>query len=47
MDGFRLPRITPHPARHSFGSILIAGGADIKTLQTLMGHSSARMSLDV
>jgi integrase len=42
-----LPRITPHQARHSFASFLIASGADVKTLTTLMGHSSARMSLDV
>jgi integrase len=42
-----LPRVTPHQARHSFASFLIAAGADAKTLTTLMGHGSARMSLDV
>ena len=41
-----LPRVTPHQARHSFASFLIAAGADVKTLTTLMGHGSARMSLD-
>ena len=42
-----LPRVTPHQARHSFASFLIAAGADVKTVTTLMGHGSARMSLDV
>lgn len=41
-----LPRVTTHQARHSFASFLIAAGADVKTLTTLMGHGSARMSLD-
>lgn len=45
-DAAGLPRVTTHQARHSFASFLIAAGADVKTLTTLMGHGSARMSLD-
>jgi integrase len=41
-----LTRVTPHQARHSFASFLIAAGADVKTLTALMGHGSARMSID-
>lgn len=41
-----LTRVTPHQARHSFASFLIAAGADVRTLTTLMGHGSARMSID-
>ena len=33
--------------RHSFASVLISNGADIKTVQTLMGHSSATTTMDV
>ena len=33
--------------RHSFASVLISSGADIKTVQTLMGHSSAMTTMDI
>ncbi len=41
-----LPRITPHQARHSFASLLIASGANVKVVTEILGHSSVRQSFD-
>ncbi|WP_199036214.1 tyrosine-type recombinase/integrase [Glycomyces salinus] len=44
----KLPKaITPHSLRHTFASLSIAAGADVKTLQAAMGHATAAMTLDV
>ena len=41
-----LERITPHQARHSFASFLIAAGTDVKAVTEIMGHTSVRQSFD-
>ncbi|MHA7287125.1 tyrosine-type recombinase/integrase [Arthrobacter sp. MDT3-44] len=42
-----IPRITPHDLRHSAASFAVASGANVKTIQRMLGHSSAAMTLDV
>jgi integrase len=39
--------ITPHDLRHYLASLLIASGADIKTVQARLRHASASTTLDV
>lgn len=38
-----IPELTFHMLRHNFASELIAKGADVRTVQEYMGHSSLRM----
>lgn len=43
LDGMGLH---PHALKHTAASLAIAAGADIKTLQTMLGHKSATLTLD-
>ncbi|WP_407441551.1 tyrosine-type recombinase/integrase [Rhodococcus sp. (in: high G+C Gram-positive bacteria)] len=46
--GARLPgEFSFHDLRHYLASLLIASGADIKTVQARMRHASAKTTLDV
>jgi len=41
-----LPGLRIHDLRHTCASIAISAGADIKVIQTMLGHESAAMTLD-
>ena len=45
--GKSVPRITPHVLRHTFCTNVQQAGLDVKSLQYLMGHSNASVTLDV
>ena len=42
-----LPTITPHVFRHTFCTNMANAGMDIKSLQYLMGHSDAAITMNV
>lgn len=45
--GKPVPRITPHVLRHTFCTNVQQAGLDVKSLQYLMGHSNASVTLDI
>tara|TARA_R110002020_G_scaffold286153_7_gene501733 strand:+ start:1846 stop:2985 length:1140 start_codon:yes stop_codon:yes gene_type:complete len=42
-----LPLMTPHDLRHTAASLAVQSGAHVKTIQRMLGHASAAMTLDV
>lgn len=41
-----LADITPHTLRHTAASLAVASGADVMAVQRMLGHASAKMTLD-
>ena len=42
-----VPRIRFHDLRHTFATLSLSGGADIKTVSSRLGHSSMQVTGDV
>ena len=42
-----LDRLTVHELRHTAASLAVSSGASVKAVQTMLGHASAAMTLDV
>lgn len=42
-----LPAMTTHDLRHTAASLAVQAGANVKTIQRMLGHTSAAMTLDV
>ena len=40
------PAVTPHDLRHTAASLAISAGANVKAVQTMLGHASAVLTLD-
>lgn len=43
-DTFR--RVTPHDLHHTAASLAISAGANVKVIQRMLGHKSAKVTLD-
>ncbi len=42
----KVQRITPHDLRHSCASIAISSGVNVMALSRMLGHTSAKVTLD-
>jgi integrase len=43
---FELPRVRLHDLRHSYASLMLENGVDLKTVSTALGHSTIRVTAD-
>lgn len=41
------PKLTPHDLRHTAASLAVSAGANVKSVQRMLGYASAAMTLDV
>ena len=41
-----LPDMSPHDLRHSCATLLLQSGADIKSVQDILGHTNANTTLN-
>ena len=46
MKRIGLPDMSPHDLRHTCASLLLHSGADIKSVQDILGHSDASTTLN-
>jgi integrase len=42
----KVQKITPHDLRHTFASISISSGVNVLALSLMLGHNSAKVTLD-
>jgi site-specific recombinase XerD len=45
LERAKLPHFRIHDMRHTFGTIAVSKGVDVRTVQELMGHSSIRTTI--
>ncbi|HEX3369552.1 MAG TPA: tyrosine-type recombinase/integrase, partial [Candidatus Cybelea sp.] len=45
-DDAKLPRVRLHDLRHTYGSLLLQSGVDLKSVSTALGHSSVAITAD-
>lgn len=46
-EAIGIPELTPHSLRHTAASMAISAGASVLSVQRMLGHSSATVTLDV
>lgn len=46
VEAGEFPRVTVHDLRHTAASLAISAGANVKAVQTMLGHKSAVLTLD-
>jgi site-specific recombinase XerD len=46
MNRCELPNMSPHDLRHTCASLLLQSGADVKSVQDILGHANASTTLN-